>query len=129
MTAGACIGFAAARVCGRPIVVRLTNHDELVRLERLTESLGPAVLVVTRALPVLAEASVLLFGAARLSWGRFLRSIALANLGIALAYAAFGSYAREHGATAAALVASIVLPLVALLLVRLFIPAERAANA
>ncbi len=129
MTAGACIGFAVARFCGRPIVLRLTSREELLRIERLTESLGPAVLVLTRALPVLAEASVLWFGAARLNWRRFLGSVALSNVGIALAYSAFGSYAHEHGATAAALGASVVLPLAGLVIVRLLVRADRPANA
>jgi len=66
------------------------------------------VLVLTRPIPVLAEASVLLMGTTRLEWWRFLVAVGLSNLGIAAAYAALGNRVQLPVAIAAA----VALPLV-----------------
>lgn len=118
MTAGAILGFAVARAFGRPLAVRLSSEAELDRLDRLSERFGPHVLVLVRALPVLAEASVLLFGATRLSWRRFLPPVALANLSIAAAYSVLGYYGRTQNMMLYVLVASVALPLLATTMVR-----------
>jgi uncharacterized membrane protein YdjX (TVP38/TMEM64 family) len=124
MTCGATIGFALARTLGRPLAERLSKPTDLARIERLSRRFGTAVLIVTRPLPVLAEAAVLLLGVSRLSWRRFFVAVGLSNLGIAAAYAAFGQFALERGSLAAALVASIVLPVVAMFVVRWFVPSD-----
>jgi membrane protein DedA with SNARE-associated domain len=118
MTAGAIFGFGLARAFGRPLAVRLASEAELDRLDRLSERFGPRVLVLVRALPVLAEASVLLFGATRLSWRRFLPPVALANLGIAAAYSVLGYYGRTQNMLPYVLATSIALPLLATTMVR-----------
>jgi uncharacterized membrane protein YdjX (TVP38/TMEM64 family) len=118
MTAAAVFGFAVARAFGRPLAVRFSSEAELERLDRLSERFGPRLLVLVRALPVLAEASVLLFGATRLSWLRFLLPVALANLGIAAAYAVFGYFGRIENVMLYVLAASVALPLLASTMVR-----------
>jgi 3-dehydroquinate synthase len=75
-------------------------------------------LVLTRALPILAEASVLALGALGLSWRRFFPAVALSNLGIAAIYSVFGALAREREAVIPAMAASVVVPLAAAALVR-----------
>jgi uncharacterized membrane protein YdjX (TVP38/TMEM64 family) len=62
--------------------------------------------------PVLAEASVLLMGMQRLSWQRFLVPVLLSNLGLAIAYSAFGEIAEKHQWLPLALAVSIGLPVV-----------------
>jgi uncharacterized membrane protein YdjX (TVP38/TMEM64 family) len=123
MTAGAVGGFALARWFGRPLAERFVAADDLHRMQGLSDRAGPGMLVLTRALPVLAEASVLLLGAMRLPWRRFLPAVALANLGLALAYAALGHFAYQNGHLAVALVASIALPVLATTLSRQWLPA------
>jgi hypothetical protein len=76
------------------------------------------LLVLFRPLPVLAEASVLLFGATRLSWVRFLVPVSLANLGIAAAYSLLGNFGRTQHALLYVLAASIAIPLLATTMVR-----------
>jgi membrane protein DedA with SNARE-associated domain len=122
MTAAAILGFAVARAFGRPLAVRFSSEAELDRLDRLSERFGPRVLVLVRALPVLAEASVLLFGATRLTWRRFLPPVALANLGIAAAYSVLGYYGRTQNMMPYVLAASIALPLLATTMVRWRVP-------
>jgi membrane protein DedA with SNARE-associated domain len=111
MTVGAVLGFAVARRWGRPVAAWFAKGEDLDRLEQWNTTYGPAVLVVFRAVPVLAEASVLLVGMHALSWRRFLPPVALSNLGIALAYALFGEVATRHGWLPLALGISIAFPL------------------
>jgi uncharacterized membrane protein YdjX (TVP38/TMEM64 family) len=122
MTLGAIIGFTLARVFGRPLALRLSSTDDLRRMELLGEERGPAILAMTRPLPVLAEASVLLLGAVGIPWRRFLPVVALANLGLAVAYAALGYYAGQEENLAVALLASIALPLLATMIARYWWP-------
>src|SRR5262249_36562128 len=110
MMFGTIAGFALARRLGRPLAARLVPAPQLDALIPLAERHGPWCLVLTRAVPVLAEASVLVFGMLQLPWRRFLPAMVLSNLGIALAYSALGQWAREQHSIAIALAASIALP-------------------
>lgn len=110
MSIGAAIGFALARRFGQPIVAWLTRAGDLDRTRRLAERFGPALLVLGRGVPVLAEATVLLVGMHGLSWRRFLPPVLLANLGLAIAYAVFGEIAGRHQWLPLALGVSIALP-------------------
>ncbi len=118
LTLGASLGFGVARTFGRPLATRLVGADELTRLDRLSDRFGPALLMLFRALPVLAEASVLLFGTTQLAWTRFLAPVALANLGIAGAYSILGHYGRTQHVLWYVVAASIAIPLLATTLVR-----------
>ena len=118
MTLGGVIGFALARQFGQPIVRRLAGADDLNRLESLAAHHGWVMLIVTRPLPVLAEATLLLLGAMRPAWSSFLPALLLSNLGLALAYAAFGAMAETSGQLAVVLVLSVALPIAATALAR-----------
>lgn len=121
MSLGAVLGFALARYGGRPLAERLAGPEELQRLEQLSRRYGPPMLVGTRALPILAEACVLLVGIERLSWRRFLPPVLLSNLGIALAYSAFGDIAVGHPWLPWALGISLAIPLPLALLARQYL--------
>lgn len=118
LTAGAVGGFAIARWLGARAAAKLSNPADLGRTRLLAGRWGPAALVLTRALPILAEACVLLMGAARLSWRRFLIPVAAANLVIAVVYAACGRFFEGSDAFPLAVVASGTIPLAAALTVR-----------
>ncbi len=111
MTAGAMLAFGLARRFGRSLALRLVAAEDLDRLDRLAMRMGPGLVVVTRAVPVLAEASVLLLGINQLEWRRFLPALLASNLGIAIAYAAFGDVAGEHAWLPLALGISLAAPL------------------
>ena len=120
MSLGAILGFAVARFWGRPFALWFTKEKDLVRMEELTQRLGPAVLVVTRAVPILSEAGVLLMGVNGLSWRRFLPPVLLSNFGLALAYAISG----EHLPLLYAMAGAIALPVLAACIVRSVWPEE-----
>lgn len=111
MNLGAALGFALARYGGRPIAERLSKPEQLEKMESLSDRYGPGILVLFRAVPVLAEASVLLVGLHGLSWKRFLPPVLLSNLGIAFAYAYFGQIAAERQWLPLALGIAVALPL------------------
>lgn len=118
MTLGAALGFALARRWGYAVAARFSNPAELQQTGPLCERYGPSVLILTRAVPVLAEASVLLLGVHRLSWRRFLPPVMLSNLGLAVAYSLFGDYAQTHHWLPLGLAVSVALPLLATAVMR-----------
>ncbi len=124
LTMGAVIGFTLARVFGRPLAERFAKPDDLDRMDLVAQRYGSRILIAARALPVLAEASVLLLGTTRLAWRKFLPAVMLSNLGIALAYAVLGHFARSQGELPLALAASIALPVLAATMARWLLPRQ-----
>lgn len=118
MTAGGVIGFYLAKTFGRPLAARLSTDDDLAQIDQLGRHYGAGVLIVTRALPVLAEAAVLVLGTTALGWRQFLLPVAVSNLGIALVYSLLGHFAQSYGELPLALAASIALPILAATIAR-----------
>jgi uncharacterized membrane protein YdjX (TVP38/TMEM64 family) len=87
LSSGAVLGYALGRIGGRALVRRVVGDRELGHAERLSERLGSAVLVVSRGVPVLAEASALLAGSLAMPFARFALVVGASNLGLSLAYA------------------------------------------
>ncbi|MEK6239401.1 MAG: VTT domain-containing protein [Planctomycetales bacterium] len=113
MSLGAAFGFALARRWGRPLALWFSKEEDLDRMQAISERYGPFVLALTRAVPVFAEAGVLILGIHRLPWRRFLPAVLLSNLGVSLAYAAFGNYAKQNQWLAFALGISVAIPILA----------------
>lgn len=111
LSLGAVLGFLAARLWGRPLAERLAGREDLVAMSRRGNTYAPAALILTRALPILAEAAVLLYGVQKLSWRVFLPPVLLANLGIAIGYSLLGYYACKYEWLPFALSISVALPL------------------
>lgn len=118
MTLGAVAGFWLARTWGRSLALRLSSAEDLERMDQLGQRYGAGILIITRAVPVFAEAAVLLMGTTQLPWRRFLPAIALSNLGLAAVYAAVGRLAEDYGKLPVAIGASIALPVLAATMAR-----------
>lgn len=114
LTAGCALGYALGRRLGRPAAERAAGPRGLEGLERASARWGAAVLVACRAVPVLAEASVILAGVGRVPVGRFLALTGLANLGLAIAYAWVGAEAATSGSFLLAFAGAIAIPVVAM---------------
>lgn len=110
MNLGAIIGFAMARRWGKPFALWFSKEEDLERMRIVSDRYGPFVLVLTRAMPVFAEATVLIAGIHQLAWRRFLPAVIFSNLGIALAYSAFGDFAEHHQWLPLALGIAIAIP-------------------
>ena len=128
MMIGAILGFGLARWMVPAIAERFAITEDLERLQRLSKRYGALMLAITRPIPILAEAAILLLGMGKLSWRTFLWITCLSNAAIALVYSILGSLSFEQGHLAMALIASVVLPLIATVIARRLLPAEDQAT-
>ena len=88
MTLGCGLGYWLGSRAGQPLARRFVGPGEVERARRIAGEVGPAALVLTRAVPVLAEAATVAAGLAGMPFRRFALATGLANAGIALVYVA-----------------------------------------
>jgi 3-dehydroquinate synthase len=121
MTIGCGLGYWLGSRAGRPLAERFIGRGEVARAQRIAANLGPATLVLTRAVPVLAEASTVAAGLAAMPVPRFLLTTGLANAGIALVYVAWGAAAAgSAGSFVMLFAAAIAVPIFGWAALRLF---------
>jgi len=111
------VGFGLG-TAARPVARRMLGNRELRRLEQLNRRFGEWTIVITRPIPVLAEAAVLLAGTGRLPFSRFLLLSSLSNICISAVYAAVGSFSANVNSFLLAVAASLLIPGVAILLLQ-----------
>ncbi|MFN3650979.1 MAG: VTT domain-containing protein [Armatimonadota bacterium] len=87
--ASALLGFGLGRRL--PRTASTEDPEALARAEALLDRWGMAAVILSRPLPLLAEAVALVAGAMRLDCGRFLLGSLLGSLPVALVYAAVGA--------------------------------------
>jgi 3-dehydroquinate synthase len=107
MTVGGIIAFALARRWGRPLAQKYAGAEQLSELEKMASAHGIWLVVLTRPLPVLAEAAVLLVGTLQMSWRTFLPTLIITNLVIGATYAILGHYASQQNWLVIAICAAI----------------------
>lgn len=118
MTAGCLAGYALAARAGRCAAGRLLGPAELDRISKASARFGDWNVVLCRAVPVLAEASVFFAGITRMPFRRFAILSTAGNLGIALVYAAVGAWSARIESFLLAFAGAILLPLAAMRVVR-----------
>jgi uncharacterized membrane protein YdjX (TVP38/TMEM64 family) len=118
MTAGAFGGFGLAKLLGKPFAKRFAEPEDLERIESVALKFGPLALLITRPLPILAEACVLLMGTTELTWRRFWLPIVTSNLAIAMIYAVCGVGIKDQQTLVIATIGSGTVPLVLALGIR-----------
>ena len=119
MTVGCWIGYGLGTGPGRAATRRFVGEQEIDRVTGLHARIGDWIIVVSRSVPVLAEASVIFAGVAGMPARRFFLMAGLSNAGIAITYAAVGAYAIEAESFLLAFAGAIGLPGLGLLLLRL----------
>ena len=93
---GNVLGYLIGRLAGAPLVERVVGPDQLAWARaRAGARPGVTTLFLTRPVPILSEAAVVLAGAARAPAARTAAVCGLANVGLAVVYAGVGSAA--HG--------------------------------
>ena len=118
MMAGAGLGYLLGARAGAPALQRMVGASELARLTRAAERHGPWFLLLFRGVPVLSEASVVFAGAGRMPLRAFFTVTALAHLGISATYAAVGASAARLTSVLLLFAGIVLLPGLALPVVR-----------
>jgi uncharacterized membrane protein YdjX (TVP38/TMEM64 family) len=113
MTLGCWLGYRAGRLA------HLEKEGADVKLIGLWARYGEWTLILTRAVPVLAEAAVLFAGMTGMPFRRFLILTTLANLGIGALYAAVGAFAVEWNSFLGAFFGSLIVPALAHAMMRI----------
>lgn len=116
LSIGAWVGYEVGRSAGQAGIARWVEDAQRERLEAFAAKRGLGLLVALRAVPVLAEASVVVAGSSGMPRGRVLVGTTLANLVIATIYAAAGSIASDTGSLELAAMAGVGVPGLAMLL-------------
>ncbi|GHG91835.1 VTT domain-containing protein [Comamonas sp. JC664] len=129
MMAGCVTGYVLGARAGTAALRRLAGDAELTRLTRAAERMGPWFLLVFRAVPVLAETSVLFAGTSRMAPRTFVLTSALANLGVSVTYAALGASAAERESFLLLFAGMVLLPGLALAWARRRTPPQPNAGA
>ncbi len=110
MTSACVGGYALGRFAGKGLLGRLLSAEDMAMAARDFERRGDWMLAVSRPVPMLAEASVIMAGAMARPFARFFAVTALANLGISLVYAAAGAFSAGLDSFLLAFLAAMVLP-------------------
>lgn len=106
---GSAVGYGIGRWIGQPAIRRFGGHSAPADLPDL---MGPGLLIVTRAVPVLAETATIAAGAMGFPLRRFVPPVLMANAGLALFFGWTGAAAVEDGLFLVAFAASVAVPLV-----------------
>ena len=118
LTIGSCLGFGLARYLGHPFARRFADPDDIIRIQNVADRFGWMALLITRPLPILAEACVMLMGTTTLSWRQFLIPIVSGNLVLSFVYAACGAAIEDSSTLLVVAVASGTVPLMLALVIR-----------
>lgn len=129
MTVGALAGWLLGRAGGGRAAAALGGAPGTTG-ENRKHRFGPLVVVITRPLPILAEATALLAGATGMTCRAFLAAAAPANLAIAFAWSLAGSMGRDADSLQWVAVAAVAVPAVvaAIVAVRRGTPARISAG-
>ena len=106
-------GYAVGRWAAAPLAKRLLGADDLDRAHRFAERAGPIALILSRPVPILSELLIIAAGLAAMAFARFVIVMALANLGVAMLFAAIGAAAVERASSDLLMLGAVGLPLAA----------------
>jgi uncharacterized membrane protein YdjX (TVP38/TMEM64 family) len=101
---GEWLGFELVRRYGRRASSKMVGDDELERLSRVFARHGAAVVVVTRALPVVMETMSVVAGLSKMNRGSFLVASLLGTAPIVVVYAYAGAVSRQTGSLVPAII-------------------------
>ena len=92
MIGAGALGFGIGRRGAGPLT-RAIGPDERARADRLLDRWGLVAIAVTRAVPILAETTVILAGTSRVRWPAALAAVVIGSVPVALVFAWLGAAA------------------------------------
>jgi len=114
MSAG--IGYWIGSKFGRPIALKFSDEAMMTRLETFDKRSSIVCLILSRGLPIVAEASVMLMGMKKLSLATFWPAVLLSNLAIAAALCLLGAWSEKANMFLQAICLSVAIPLLFMLI-------------
>lgn len=121
MTVGCVVAYWIGANAGARLAGKIISPAEIKRTRVLSGTIGFAVLIVSRGVPVLAEASTIAAGIFGYPFRKFILITSLSNFAIATIYTGIGAYAFEVNAFLLSFIASVLLPLVFWLIYQIYI--------
>lgn len=118
MSVSSAIGYWLGHYAGAPLARRLIGARGLRDFNALVHRYGDATLVAFRAVPVLAEATLLVAGLSPMKFARFMTIVSIGNLIVSALYAWIGAVSADRSSFLFASVASIVIPTIIVILTR-----------
>ena len=112
MSIGAVVGWWLGRRAGGKALDSLDAADKRA-IEAGSARLGPVLVLLTRPLPLVAEAAALAAGGAGMPFRTFFTAAALGNAVIAVAWSALGAAGRDGDALSVAMLVALVAPVAA----------------
>lgn len=109
MTLGVCLGWLFGRLVGSAALSRLVDERHRKFFEAALKLRAVSILIGARPIPVLAEASIICAGAAKIPLISVLWPCTVANFLISLAYAGIGGILNEEGGFFVALATCLVI--------------------
>lgn len=109
MTLGSLAGWWLGHTAGHKALSGIDAHERAA-LERRQHRFGPLLVVLSRPVPLVAEAAAILAGASGMRWRDFLAAAASGNLAIALLWTAVGAAGRSSDSLPLALTWSLIIP-------------------
>ncbi len=116
LSLGCLLAYGFGMLAGRFAIRRVAGEEELDKTGMMAQKHGDWVVVLFRAVPVLAESSVIWAGASRMPLKRYLMMTSLANFGVAAVYSNVGALVTGSISFLVAFVAALLLPGLAMLL-------------
>lgn len=107
---GALIGYAMGWYIGRPVMDKMVSRQSQEVYARMEHQMSYWALGLTRSIPILAEASVLAAGVARLDIKKIIPMLIVSNLGLAMLYSAFGFYGTQQSSPLLLFAGGILVP-------------------
>ncbi|OGV62418.1 MAG: hypothetical protein A2283_18000 [Lentisphaerae bacterium RIFOXYA12_FULL_48_11] len=116
MTTACLIGYWLGASSRKQLSRKLLGADEIKRLENMNQRFGDWLIVTARAVPVLAEASVLFAGIGAMPFHRFILMSIMSNAAISLVYTATGVFSASRNSFLLAFCGAILIPAIGMML-------------
>ena len=122
LSLGSTAGFLAGRHLGMPVLSRILPSKGVDAIPSQPPLPGYLALAMFRAVPILAEASVIAAGVSGMRARGAMVTLLITNAGISLIYAVLGSYGAEYSSPTLIVIGAIGVPVAGILVSRLVNP-------
>lgn len=117
---GSLIGYGMGWYIGRPILNKMVSQQSQEIYAKMENQMSYWALGITRSIPILAEASLLIAGVARLDLKKTIPVLIISNLLLAALYSVFGFFGAEQSSPTLLFLGGIIVPACGILVLLFF---------